>query len=214
MKADLFDKIQKIVEQYPNFQVDFNPMPNICNIQLNNYPNEDHELMEELELWLYDELGEKLIDLDAFAESINTQFEFQANSVIVHVNLNCSDRDWDTNERHCKDEIINPDLIAIICRTINLDTSEFDPDSLYLCLEYHNGKFNDFEVNYIDQTLTFQNLDEVALKKIIGNVINKWGGVFWGREAFSTERYIEMDQSDYFICKDIANYKFEFKKEL
>lgn len=214
MKASLFDKIQRIVELYPNFQVDFNPMPNICNIHLNNYPNEDHELMEELEMWLYDELGEKLIDQDAFAESINTQFEFQENSIIIHVNLNCSDRDWDTNQRHCKEEIISPGLIEIISRTIKLDTSEFDPDSLYLCLEYHEGKFNVFEVIYFDQAIAFQDQDETSLKKSIGTIFDKWNGVFWGSEALSVEKYIEMDQSAYFHCYDIVTYEFEFEKSI
>jgi hypothetical protein len=83
---------------------------------------------------------------------------------------------------------------------------------MYLCLEYHEGKFNVFEVNYLDQAIAFQDRDETSLKKLIGTIFDKWNCVFWGREALSVENYIEIDQSAYFHCYDLVTYEFEFEK--
>lgn len=212
MKAILFDKISSIICENPSFETCFYPIHKGCEIDLMNLSIIDDELKEQFEEWYYDELVEKLIEFDAFADSISAHFKLQGEILSIYLTLTCSDKHFDSNDCHQMEEILNEDIISIIRTTTNNHSDDFDVDLIAFSLQYSNG-FQYFDVFYDDQKIIFSHENEFSIKRIIENIIIQWNSVFMGDSALSVNSFIEMDFSDFFHLYDIVQYEFEFERE-
>jgi hypothetical protein len=212
MKAILFNEISNVISQNTDFEVIFYPIHKGCEIEFKNISFMNDELKELFEEWFYDELIEILIEYDAFADSINAHFKLQGEKLSIHLTLVCSDRQYDSNENHQKEEILKEELVLIIRKAINNYSDEFNPELIDFSFEYNEG-FRSFGVYYGDNKVEFSLEQEVLIKEFIKNILLKWSPVFKGKSALSVDRYIEIDFADFFHLDDIVEYEFEFERE-
>ncbi len=208
MKISLFDKLQSITSNNSTFRVNYLVGNNSCDIEFENLTDPDDNFTDLLKDWLYNELLDKLISNDAFADSINVEFSILNNIIIADLILRCSDESFEKNERHSKEEIISKELLEILSKSIK----NLNRDQLDFTFEY-NHCFKKFELYYYNELVELNLTSKELIKSQILKIIEKWPGVFRGRDALEVNKYFTIDLSDHFNCYDLVHYKFEFEKE-
>ncbi len=208
MRTSLFNKLQLITSNNSTFRVNFFVGNNSCDIEFENLAYPDDELTELLKEWLYNELIEKLISNDAFADTINIEFTLVNNLVTTDLILRCSDESYENEERHSKEEIISKEFLEILSKSIKI----LNLDKLDFSFEYNNC-FRKFEIYYNNDIVELNHTSEDLIKSQILKIIEKWPGIFVGERALEVDRYITIDLSDLFNCFDLVHYKLEFEKE-
>jgi hypothetical protein len=205
MNGFLFDKIQSVMDIQNKLEVHFFFYQNECDIEFEKSNSKNEELSVLLKEWFYEELKEKLEELDAYADTIHCTFKQQKKKLLAHLTLRCSDNDYEDNERHPKEEILNEVVLSIL--SIKIDN--FDKEFLDFSFTY-NVSFEHFEIYYAEEQFQLSQQEEEMIKLEIEKIISEWRGVFWGKKALEVEKFIEIDLSNYFHCYDIISYEFEF----
>ncbi len=209
MNEILFDKIQSAIGIQNELEFHFHFNLDAIDIEFEN-PNSNKEGLSDLLIeWFYEELKEKLVEVDAYANSIHITFKQQNKYLHAQLTLRCSDDDWADNERHSKDEILNDELIKILTTQIDhFDKKLIDFRFLY------SERFENFEIYYENKPLELDPKNLELIKDQIEKIISKWPGVFWGKSAMHEDKFVEMDMTDYCKCYDLVYFEFELENRM
>lgn len=204
MNEILFNKIQSVIDFQNELTFHFHFNNDSCDIEFENPNSNNEELSDLLTEWFHEELKAKLVELDAYADSIRITFKQQNKQILALLTLKCSDDDWTDNERHSKNEILKDELLTILSTQIgNFDKQHIDFSFLY------NEGFENFEIYYENGLLELEPKDLELIKNQIEKTITNWPGVFWGNNELKVEKFIKIDLGDYFHCYDMVDYEFE-----
>lgn len=207
MNKILFDNIRTVIGIQNELTAHFYFHEGECEIHFEkNYLNSEG-LFVLLKEWFYEELKDKLVELDAYADSICCTFKQQNKKLLCHLTLMCSDDDYNDNERHSKEEILNEAVLSIVTNKIE----HFDIELIDFSFTYHVG-FDHFKIYYANEKVQLDDQEEGIIKLEIEKIISEWKGVFWGKGALEINKFIEMDTANYFKCYDLVDFEFEIKK--
>lgn len=207
MNEILFNKIQSVIDFQNELTFHFHFNNDSCDVEFENPNSNNGELSDQLIEWFYEELKAKLVELDAYADSIRITFKQQNNKLLAKLTLRCSDDDFEDNERHSKDEILKDELLIILATHID----NFDKQLIDFSFLYNEG-FENFEIYYENGQLELGPKDLELVKDQTETIISKWPGVFWGKNALKVDKFVEMDMTDYCKCYDLVYFEFEFEK--
>lgn len=201
----LFDKIQSAIGLQNEMEVHFHFNHGACDIVFEKPFLNNDELSDLLSGWFLEEMKDKLVELDAYADSIHITFKQQNNKLLAQLTLRCSDEDFEYNERHSKDEILKDELLTILSAQID------NFDNLHLDFSFsYNTRFENFDIYYENELLVLDPIDVETIKGQIEKIILQWPGMFRGKNALKVNKFVEIDLGDYFHCYDFVLYEFEF----
>lgn len=209
MNEILFNKIQSVIDFQNELTFHFHFNNDSCEIEFENPNSNNEELSDLLTEWFHEELKAKLVELDAYANSIHITFKQQNNKLLAHLTLRCSDDDWADNERHSKDEILNNELITILSSQID----HFDKQLIDFSFLYNEG-FENFNIYHENNPLELDPKNIELIKGQIEKTILAWPGIFWGKSALKVDKFVEMDMTDYCKCYDLVDLEFKFEKPI
>ncbi len=204
MNKILFDNIRKVIGIQNELTAHYYFHQGECEIQFEKNYSNNEGLSILLKEWFYEELKDKLVELDAFAESIRCTFKLQNNKLLINLTLRCSDDDYEDNERHSKAEILNEAVLSSVASNI----ANFDKDLLDFSFTYHLG-YGHFEIYYANEYVQLGHQEEAMIKHEIETIISEWPSIFWGKGALEINKFIEINLSNYFHCYDTISYEFE-----
>lgn len=204
MNRFLCDKIQSVMDIQNELEVHFHFFQNECEIEFEKSNSNNEELSVLLKEWFYEELKDKLVELDAYADSIHFKFKQQKNKLLANLTLRCSDYDYEESERHSKEEILNEEVLSFVSNKID----NFNKELLDFSFTYNVG-FEHFKIYYAEEQFQLGQQEEEMIKLEIEKIISEWRGVFWGKKAREVDKFIKIDLSNYFHCYDIISYEFE-----
>lgn len=209
MNDILFDKIQSVIGIQHHWEFHFHFHHGAIDIEFEKPHSTNDEFSDLLSEWFHEELKAKLVELDAYSDSIRISFKQQNNQLVAHLTLRCSDDDWADNERHSKDEILNNELLTILSSQID----HFDKQLIDFSLLYNEG-FKNFNIYYEDDPLELDPKHVELIKGQIEKTILAWPGIFWGKSALKVDKFVEMDMTDYCKCYDLVDLEFKFEKPI
>ncbi len=207
MNEILFNKIQSVIGNHNDFDFHFYFYNNEIDVLFENPNSNNEELSDLLIEWFHEELKDKLVELDAYANSIHISFKKQNNKLRAQLTLRCSDDDFEDNARHSKGEILKDELLTILSTQIdNLDKKNLDFRFTY------KAGFENFNIYFENNPLELDPKNVELIKGQIEKTILTWPGIFWGKNALKVDKYVEIDMTDYFKCYDLVDFEFGFEK--
>lgn len=209
MNEILFNKIQSVIDFQNELTFHFHFNNDSCDIEFENPNSNNEELSDLLIEWFHEELKAKLVELDAYADSIRITFKQQNKQILALLTLKCSYDDWTDNERHTKNEILKDELLTILSTQID----NFDKQLIDFSFLYNEG-FENFNIYYEDDPLELAPKYVELIKGQIEKTILAWPGIFSGKNAFKVDKFVEMDMTDYCKCYDLVDLEFKFEKPI